>query len=147
MAGSWVMAPETAIKIPGQALDAGKDASNTLINQGPLGALVILLSIAVGILIWLLYKSKNAHISDKDTMAKVMNQHSLEVQGMLKDTRHAIDSLAKDTSHLNQSMKEHKTSLENLLRDNDHLHTSVDNTKKSVDDLTTQWQIWNIKRP
>lgn len=140
------MTQETAIKIPGQALEAGKDASQALITQGPLGALVILLTIAVGVLIWLLYKSKNAHITDKDVMSGVLNKHSIEVQGLLKDLKHAFENLNKDASQLNQAMKDQKHSIDNLVREHNHIVISMSETKKSVEGLNTSWQLWIAKK-
>lgn len=126
------------MKLPDEIIaDTSKQAGSVLINQGPLGALVILLAIAVGVLIWVVIKSKNAHIQDKDKMIGLLNEHSLEVQGLLKDTKTAIDILAKDTYHL-------KMIIENVDRENGEIRQSLNETKKAVENLGQQWNLWNI---
>jgi uncharacterized protein HemX len=135
---------ETTPGASSQVIDAGKKASNVLLDQGTLGALVILLTIAVGILIWLLYKSKNAHITDKDRMIGVLNTHSLESQGLLKDTRNSIDNLIKDIQAIDASIKDSHRSLDSLSKESERVFTSIGETRKSLDALLVQWERWKI---
>ena len=110
--------------IPDGVIDTGAKAGEELINSGPLGALVVILLIAVGLLIWLIYKSKNAHIEDKNTMIQLMNSQSIEVQGLLKD---------------------HKVALDNVQRECNTLATNVGGVKDSIGTLTNQLQIWQVQ--
>ena len=127
-----------------QVIDAGKQASNVLLNQGTLGALVILETIAIGILIWMIYKSKNAHISDKDKMSGVLNDHSLQSQGLLKDTKSAIDNVVREMQLLQQLIKDIDKSVDSLSKDNISLKNSGEEVRGALDILSSQWEKWKL---
>ena len=79
--------------MPDQAVTTAAEASRNLLEYGALGAMVVLLAIALGIAMrgWL--KAKDAHLADKDRVAKALREQAVEANALAAQTQRLVDDL------------------------------------------------------
>lgn len=114
---------------PKEVLDAGAGAADTL-TKTVLGSLIVVLTIAVGLLVWLLIRAKNQHLEDKDKMASTMKDLALEQRGLTHESEKAFSAVVDAVGDLASDIGHMKTDVSARL---DSLKGAVDGTSKRVD--------------
>ena len=62
---------------------------STPLTQTSIGALLVLLALACGLLGWLVIKAKNAHLADKDAMREELLKHAIQSRELAAENARA----------------------------------------------------------
>lgn len=106
--------------------EAGSQAVDTL-TQTALGALLVLLAIACGLLGWLVIKAKNAHLADKDVMREELLKHAIQSRELAAENARAYEQFAEAARRSEDRAEDVLTELEAVTKRVSKIDATCDN--------------------
>lgn len=82
----------------------GEEASRSILEYGVLGALVILLAIALFLAIRALLKAKDDHLADKDRAKTAAMEQAAEAVALANETNRVAEALVDENSRSHESL-------------------------------------------
>jgi uncharacterized protein HemX len=98
-------------QVPGAATEVATKASNTIIESGVLGALLIVAVLGIVVLVWLLVRVQNARVSDIQKQAEVANR-MVETFTQVKETLEELIESSKEEARALQAVQ---NTMQNIL--------------------------------